>query len=178
KEIGFISQDYTHSFNDHTKLEKQLLEIYKMHYKVDKTVADKFVTQDLKCVDLNPEHVMNRYRFRLSVGQLASIQIATDLMLNPSVIIADEPTSSIDAITSYILMHLIKHLAHVHQVTLLIITHNLSHVLGFSDWINVIQHGKLIDFNHVQAFKNRHVKPYSLELFDARSQLRKDGAYD
>lgn len=178
KEIGFISQDYTHSFNDHTKLGKQLLAIYKMHYKVDKTVAYKFVTQALKWVDLNPEHVMKRYRFSLSGGQLARVQIASVLMLNPSVIIADEPTSSLDAITGYNLMHLIKHLADVHQVTLLIITHNLSHVLGFSDWINVIQHGKLIDFNHVQAFKNRHVKPYNLELFDARSQLRKDGAYD
>ncbi|MCS5431771.1 peptide ABC transporter ATP-binding protein, partial [Staphylococcus aureus] len=64
------------------------------------------------------------------------------------------------------------------KVTLLMITHNLSHVLDFSDWISVIQHGKVIDFNHVQAFKEGNVKPYSLKLFDARSQLRKDGIND
>ena len=63
KEIGFISQDYTHSFNDHTKLGKQLLAIYKMHYKVDKTTANNFVKQALKWVDLDPETVMPRYRF-------------------------------------------------------------------------------------------------------------------
>src|SRR5699024_11746933 len=87
KKIGFISKEYTHSFNENTKLGKQLLAIYKMHYKVDKTVAYKFVTQALKWVELNPEHVMKRYRFSLSGGQLARVQIASVLMLNPIVII-------------------------------------------------------------------------------------------
>src|SRR5699024_220888 len=110
--------------------------------------------------------------------QLARVQIESVLMLNPSVIIAYEPTSSLDAVNGYNLLHLIKYLGDVHQVILLIIPHTYYHVVGFSDWINVIKQGKLIDINHVQAFKKRHVKPYSLELFDARSQLRKDGDYD
>ena len=178
KEIGFISQDYTHSFNDHTKLGKQLVAIYRMHYKVDKAVAIKYVKQALGWVDLDPEQILKRYRFSLSGGQLARVQIASVLMLNPSLIIADEPTSSLDAITGYNVMNLIKHLAEVHQVTLLMITHNLSHVLDFSDWINVIQNGKLVDSNHVQAFKDENVKPYSLELFNVRSQLRKGETHD
>src|SRR5699024_6578876 len=129
KDIGFISQDYTHSFNDHTKLGKQLVSIYRMHYKVEKSVAKQFVSQALQWVDLNPNQVMQRYRFSLSGGQLARVQIASVLMLNPEIVIADEPTSSLDVITGYNIMHLIKHLAEIHQVTLLIITHNLSHVL-------------------------------------------------
>ncbi|MDK9842719.1 MAG: ATP-binding cassette domain-containing protein [Staphylococcus equorum] len=178
KDIGFISQDYTHSFNDHTKLGKQLMAIYRMHYKVKKAVAKQFVIKALQWVDLVPDRVMDRYCFSLSGGQLARVQIASVLMLNPEVIIADEPTSSLDAITGYNVMNLIKHLAEVHQVTLLIITHNLSHVLDFSDWIHVIRHGEIIDSNHVQAFKNHNVKPYSLELFNSRSQLRRENAYD
>src|SRR5699024_11634322 len=105
KEIVFISQDYTHSYNDHTKLGKQLLAIYKMHYKVDKTTANKFVKQALKWVDLDPETVMPRYRFNLSGGQLARVQIASVLMLKPSVIIVDELIASLDAITGSNVMH-------------------------------------------------------------------------
>ena len=132
KEIGFISQDYTHSFNEHTKLGKQLIAIYRQHYKIDKAKAKKFVTQALEWVDLVPDKTMN----------------------------------------------LIKHLAEVHKVTLLLITHNLSHVLNFSDWIHVIQKGKIVDSNHIQAFKNHDVDPYSLKLFNSRSQLKEGSSND
>ena len=178
KDIGFISQDYTHSFNDHTKLGKQLIAIYRGHYKVEKSTAKQIVRQSLESVDLNPDEVMKRYRFSISGGQLARVQIASVLMLKPKLLIADEPTASLDAITGFHVMHLIKHLTEVHGVTLLLITHNLSHVLHFSDWIHVIRHGHIIDSNHVTAFTEGNIKPYSLKLFNARSQLRNEGAYD
>ncbi|NWK84614.1 ABC transporter ATP-binding protein, partial [Staphylococcus sp. GSSP0090] len=173
KEIGFISQNYTHSFNDHTKLGKQLIAIYRQHYKIDKKAAKKIVEQALTWVELNPAQVMTRYRFSLSGGQLARVQIASVLMLNPKVIIADEPMASLDAITGFNIMNLIKHLAEVHKVTLLLITHNLSHVLDFSDWIHVIKQGEMVESNHIAAFKNNDVDPYSLKLFNSRSQLKK-----
>ncbi len=61
---------------------------------------------------------MDSYRFSLSGGQLARVQIASVLMLNPKLIIADEPTASLDVITGANIMNLIKHLAEVHKVTL------------------------------------------------------------
>ncbi|MCS4486289.1 ATP-binding cassette domain-containing protein [Staphylococcus americanisciuri] len=171
KDIGFISQDYTHSFNDHTKLGQQLIDIYRIHYNVNKNVAQKFVKAALCDVNLNPEFILKQYRFNLSGGQLARVQLASVMMLEPNLIIADEPTASLDVITGYQVMHLIKRLADVHRVTLLVITHNLSHVLDFSDWIYVIQKGKIVDSNHVQAFKNQTVTPYSLTLFNAGHRL-------
>lgn len=173
KEIGFISQNYTHSFNDHTKLGKQLISIYRQHYKTDKETAQKIVEQAINWVDLNPYQVMARYCFSLSGGQLARVQIASVLMLNPKVIIADEPMASLDAVTGFNIMNLIKHLTEEHKVTLLLITHNLSHVLAFSDWIHVIKNGEMLESKHVDAFKNNDVKAYSLKLFKSRSQLQK-----
>lgn len=173
KKIGFISQNYTHSFNDHTKLGKQLISIYRQHYKTDKKGAQKIVEQALSWVELNPSQMMSKYRFSLSGGQLARVQIASVLMLNPKVIIADEPIASLDAVTGVSIMNLIKHLAEVHKVTLLLITHNLSHVLDFSDWIHVIKNGEMVESNHIDAFKNNDVKPYSLKLFNSRSRLKK-----
>ncbi|MGO2788808.1 MAG: ATP-binding cassette domain-containing protein, partial [Staphylococcus saprophyticus] len=120
-----------------------------------------------------PSQMMSKYRFSLSGGQLARVQIASVLMLNPKVIIADEPIASLDAVTGVSIMNLIKHLAEVHKVTLLLITHNLSHVLDFSDWIHVIKNGEMVESNHIDAFKNNDVKPYSLKLFNSRSRLKK-----
>ncbi|RIP27379.1 ATP-binding cassette domain-containing protein, partial [Staphylococcus gallinarum] len=127
----------------------------------------------LSWVELNPSQMMSKYRFSLSGGQLARVQIASVLMLNPKVIIADEPIASLDAVTGVSIMNLIKHLAEVHKVTLLLITHNLSHVLDFSDWIHVIKNGEMVESNHIDAFKNNDVKPYSLKLFNSRSRLKK-----
>lgn len=129
--------------------------------------------QALSWVELNPSQMMSKYRFSLSGGQLARVQIASVLMLNPKVIIADEPIASLDAVTGVSIMNLIKHLAEVHKVTLLLITHNLSHVLDFSDWIHVIKNGEMVESNHIDAFKNNDVKPYSLKLFNSRSRLKK-----
>ena len=55
----------------------------------------------------------------------------------------------------------------------MLITHNLSHVLDFSDWIHVIKNGEMVESNHIDAFKNNDVKPYSLKLFNSRSRLKK-----
>lgn len=177
-EIGFITQDYTHSFNQHTKIGKQLIAIYRTHRNVDKATAVREIEQWLKSVELNPSQIMHRYRFNLSGGQLARVQISSVLMLKPSLIIADEPTASLDVINGVQVMNLIKQLAENHGVTLLLITHNLSQVLNFCDWINVIQHGTIVDTNHITAFKKGHIHPYSAQLFNARSQLRKGDAYD
>lgn len=172
KQIGYISQDYTHSFNDHMKLGKQLTAIYRNHFQVQKRIAEQRVLEALSWVDLAEVDVINRYRFALSGGQLERVLIASVIMLKPDLIIADEPTSALDAITGHRTMDLIKHLADKHEVTLLVITHNLSHVLRFSDYISVIRQGCIIDYGNIDYFKNGTIEPYSRRLFDKRSRLR------
>ncbi|RIP37143.1 ABC transporter ATP-binding protein [Staphylococcus gallinarum] len=172
--VGFIAQDYSHSFNDHTKLGKQLMAIYRAHYQVSRKVAKQIVTQALESVGLGEVAVFESYRFNLSGGQLARVQIASVLMLRPDIIIADEPTSSLDVVNAYEIMNLIRHLTEVHETTLLLITHDLSHVVKFSDWIAVIKEGEIVDYNHVTHFNENKVSPYSLSLFNARRQLRKE----
>ena len=65
----------------------------------------------------------------LSGGQLERVYIASVLMLEPELIIADEPTAALDVINGKRVMDLIQHIAKEHHTTLLLITHNLSHVL-------------------------------------------------
>ncbi|MCG7339070.1 ATP-binding cassette domain-containing protein [Staphylococcus sp. ACRSN] len=178
KTIGFIAQDYGHSFNDHTKLGKQLVSIYRAHFKVTYKIAKQIVAQALQTVGLGKVPVFESYRFNLSGGQLARVQIASVIMLRPEIIIADEPTSSLDVVNGHEIMNLIRHLTEVHHTTLLLITHDLSHVLNFSDWISVIRAGEIVDYSHVQYFRAGEISPYSLTLFNARSQIRNGASID
>ena len=178
KHIGYITQDYTHSFNDHMKLGKQLVAIYRQHFKVSKQEAKERVLQALRWVELGEVEVMKRYRFALSGGQLERVLIASVLMLEPELIIADEPTSSLDAITGHRIMDLIKHLADKHDVTLLVITHNLTHVERFSDYISVIRKGQIVDQGDLTYFKTGKIHPYSQALFDKRTKLKQGDVND
>ncbi|MCD8834369.1 ATP-binding cassette domain-containing protein [Staphylococcus arlettae] len=176
--IGYISQDYSHSFNEHTKIGKQLIAIYRAHFAVNKQQAKTKVLEALAWVELNGQKIMEQYRFTLSGGQLARVQIASVLMLKPQLIIADEPTGALDAVTGYHLMTLIRHLADVHKATLLVITHNLTHVLSFSDYIQVIKDGSIVDRLTIDNVKQGQMTQYSETLFRHRSQLVKDESYD
>lgn len=176
--IGYISQDYSHSFNEHTKIGKQLIAIYRAHFSVNKQQAKTKVLEALAWVELEGQKIMEQYRFTLSGGQLARVQIASVLMLQPQLIIADEPTGSLDAITGYHVMKLIRQLADVHKATLLVITHNLTHVLSFSDYIQVIKAGSIVDRLTIDDVKQGQMTAYSTSLFQHRSQLVKDESDD
>lgn len=177
RHIGYISQDYTHSFNAHISIGKQLIAIYRQHYAVSKQQAKAKVQQALGWVGLDHIDMMKRYRFSLSGGQLERVLIASVMMLDPSLIIADEPTAALDVVTGYQMMDLLHHLADKHEVTLLIITHNLTHVLQFSDYIYVLREGHIVDEGSKALLQRDDVSDYTRELFQRRSQLKRGDAH-
>ncbi len=173
RHIGYISQDYTHSFNDHMPIKKQLIGIYRQHYQVSHETAEAHVQAALGWVGLEAIDLSKRYRFMLSGGQLERVLIASVMMLEPSLIIADEPTAALDVVTGHQIMTLLCDLAQSHQVTLLIVTHNLAHVARFSDYIYVMKQGQLIDKGTWSHFNSATVHPYSAKLLSYRHPLQK-----
>lgn len=143
--IGYISQNYAESFNDHTKLGKQLTAIYRKHYKSSKEEALSKIDKALSWVNLQSKDILNKYSFQLSGGQLERVYIASVLMLEPKLIIADEPVASLDALNGNQVMDLLQHIVLEHGQTLFIITHNLSHVLKYCQYIYVLKEGQIIE---------------------------------
>lgn len=137
--IGYIYQNYAESFNDHTKLGKQLTAIYRKHYKSCKEEALSKIDKALSWVNLQSKDILNKYSFQLSGGQLERVYIASVLMLKPKLIIADEPVASLDALNGNQVMDLLQHIVLEHGQTLFIITHNLSHVLKYCQYIYVLK---------------------------------------
>lgn len=115
--IGYISQNYAESFNDHTKLGKQLTAIYRKHYKSSKEEALSKIDKALSWVNLQSKDILNKYSFQLSGGQLERVYIASVLMLEPKLIIADEPVASLDALNGNQVMDLLQHIVLEHGQT-------------------------------------------------------------
>nr|WFO02240.1 ATP-binding cassette domain-containing protein [Staphylococcus aureus] len=172
--IGYISQNYAESFNDHTKLGKQLTAIYRKHYKSSKEEALSKIDKALSWVNLQSKDILNKYSFQLSGGQLERVYIASVLMLEPKLIIADEPVASLDALNGNQVMDLLQHIVLEHGQTLFIITHNLSHVLKYCQYINVLKEGQIIEQGNIDHFKYKHLHPYTENLIKYRTQLKRD----
>ncbi|HDJ4361967.1 TPA: ABC transporter ATP-binding protein [Staphylococcus aureus] len=169
--IGYISQNYAESFNDHTKLGKQLTAIYRKHYKSSKEEALSKIDKALSWVNLQSKDILNKYSFQLSGGQLERVYIASVLMLEPKLIIADEPVASLDALNGNQVMDLLQHIVLEHGQTLFIITHNLSHVLKYCQYIYVLKEGQIIERGNINHFKYEHLHPYTERLIKYRTQL-------
>ncbi|HCY9647909.1 TPA: ABC transporter ATP-binding protein [Staphylococcus aureus] len=172
--IGYIYQNYAESFNDHTKLGKQLTAIYRKHYKSCKEEALSKIDKALSWVNLQSKDILNKYSFQLSGGQLERVYIASVLMLKPKLIIADEPVASLDALNGNQVMDLLQHIVLEHGQTLFIITHNLSHVLKYCQYIYVLKEGQIIERGNINHFKYEHLHPYTERLIKYRTQLKRD----
>lgn len=167
--VSRLSQYY-----GHTILGKQLTAIYRKHYKGSKEEALSKVDKALSWVNLQSKDILNKYSFQLSGGQLERVYIASVLMLEPKLIIADEPVASLDALNGNQVMDLLQHIVLEHGQTLFIITHNLSHVLKYCQYIYVLKEGQIIERGNINHFKYEHLHPYTERLIKYRTQLKRD----
>ena len=148
KHIGYISQNYAQSFNEYTRLDKQLIAIYRYHFNVSKDNALK---------------------------KIERVNIASVLMLDPELIIADEPVASLDVVNGHQIMQLLQHIVKDHHNTVLLITHNMNHVLKYADYFNVMRNGMMIESGEIdKLFNHHHLHRYTEQLLNYRSKLQKE----
>lgn len=176
KQIGYISQNYAQSFNEYSRLDKQLIAIYRTHFNVSKEEALKNIITALTWVNLNDSSIIKKYSFQLSGGQLERVYIASVLMLKPPLIIADEPVASLDVVNGHQIMQMLKHIVKDHHHTVLLITHNMNHVLNYGDYFNVMRNGSLVESGSISKLtENEVTHAYTKQLLKYRNTLRKDG---
>ena len=95
-------------------------------------------------------------------------------MLDPKLIIADEPVASLDMVNGLQIMDLLEHIVKDHHQTLLIVTHNMSHVLKYADQIDVIQNGQIVDSGNRSYFESKQSTTYAQRLFHFRSHIKRE----
>lgn len=133
---------------------------------MDKKFIDKEVYRVLELVGLVPEHA-SRYPHEFSGGQRQRIGIARAIILNPQLIIADEPISALDVSIQAQVINLLNELRDKMGLTTLFIAHDLSVVKYFSDRIAVMYYGKIVEMaSSDELFKNP-LHPYTKSLLSA-----------
>lgn len=166
KDICMIFQDIEQSLNPVLKIKKQFFEALIYHKICDKKNVMEYSKKILYKVNLN-EKVLDRYPFELSGGEKQRIVIAMIISLNPSIIICDEISSSLDTVNEYEIFKILKST----NISLLVITHSPNVIKYISDRIIYLENGrKLYDGNYLGFIEknNKYVKSIKsvLEVYD------------
>ena len=176
KDIGMIFQEPSTALDPLMTCGKQLEEVLTAHKDPSVTPEDrhKAITDMLETVGFtNAEEICGRYPHQLSGGQRQRVLIAGAALLKPRLLICDEPTSSLDTVTTVSILALLKELCHKLHMTILFISHDLSAVRGFCDRVMVMRNGRIIDKDTASDILSNPKNAYTAELLtNARLDTR------
>ena len=144
KEIAYIFQDYQSSFTPFLTIGKHFDEYQRTHLSLGKSERMENTQQALLSLGLSAE-LSGRYTFQLSGGQLQRVAIALALLLKPDLVIADEPTTALDSISSFRILQLLAKLQQETGCAIFYITHDLRHASKYADRILVMKEGHIVE---------------------------------
>lgn len=147
KNIQAIFQDPFSSFNIFNKIDSVLLDCIRMRGggKLSHTEKVELMTEACSFVNLKFEELTNKYPFELSGGQMQRLMIARIFLLKPRILLADEPTSMIDACSRSTILDYLMKLRDETGMTTIFITHDLGLAYYVSDSVYIMEHGKFVE---------------------------------
>ena len=163
--ISMIFQEPMTSLNPLHTIEKQVSEGLKLHLDVSNEEARSKVVELLNLVQLsNVENRLASYPHQLSGGQRQRVMIAMALANNPSLLIADEPTTALDVTIQAQIIDLVKRLRDNLGMSLIWITHDLGIVAGLADRVNVMYAGFIVETAPINDIYENPRHPYTAAL--------------
>ena len=151
-DIAMIFQEPMSSLNPVYTVGQQICEIIHLHNRVSRQEAMVRAEKLLEEVKIpEPAARLKQYPHQLSGGQRQRVMIAMALANRPDVLIADEPTTALDVTVQAQILNLIKELKDKYGMAVILITHDLTVVRQFSDYVYVMQNGKVQEHNETEA---------------------------
>lgn len=147
KNIQAIFQDPFSSYNIFNKIDSVLLDCIHMRggRRLPRAKKIELMTEACSFVNLKYEELTNKYPFELSGGQMQRLMIARIFLLKPKILLADEPTSMIDACSRATILGMLLKLVYETNMTLIFITHDLGLAYYVSDKIYIMERGKFVE---------------------------------
>ena len=164
KNVQAVFQDPYASFNPFYKVNRIMRNVLKLLPNNVRNDAVKRIHQVLEQVGLNPEEVLDKRPFELSGGQLQRVLLARCLLVDPRIIIADEPTSMIDASMRVGILNLLKDLSKKEGKSIIFITHDISQAFYVSDRILVMYKGRIVESGPPEKVLFSPEHPYTKRL--------------
>lgn len=171
KQISMVFQGAMASLNPLFKIGNQIAEPILFHEKVDQAEAMDRARELLELVGIEQSRVDN-YPWELSGGMRQRAMIAMALACNPTLLIADEPTTALDVIVSSQVMDLIQDLKNKLDLSMLLITHDISVIAQTCDELAIMYAGKLVEKTDVNSIFENSLHPYSDALIKAFPSIK------
>lgn len=168
KEISMIFQEPLNAFNPVFTIGFQVDEVLKIHTSLDTKGRQKRVHELLEITGLdNPERAALSYPHQLSGGMRQRAMVAQAIAGDPKLIIADEPTSSLDVTLQAKIIDLFRSLTDQLGLSILLITHDLGMVRSVSSYVHVMKEGKVVESGETEQTLNRPQDDYTKQLIQA-----------
>lgn len=173
REIAMIFQEPMTSLNPVYTCGNQVMEAILLHEKnISQKEAKERTIELFKKVRLpEPERKFNSYPHEISGGQKQRVMIAMALSCNPSILIADEPTTALDVTVQKTILELFQYLREEEDMTIIFITHDLGVIAEIADRVMVMYRGKIMETNDTWNIFDDPKNPYTKGLLACRPRL-------
>ena len=169
KEISIVFQEPMSSLNPTMKCGKQIEEIVSKHSFLKGTKIIDRVNELLRMVQLSKEaNLYNKYPFQLSGGQQQRLMIAIAIACDPKILIADEPTTSLDSVLKHEIIELLKRIQKQTNMSIIFVSHDLSLVSEFTDKTVVLYKGEVVEFGKSSKILANPKHTYTKMLLGSR----------
>ena len=173
KEISMIFQDPMTSLNPVTTVGDQIAEAVMAHEKIGKKKAWEKALEMLETVGISRERA-NDYPHQFSGGMKQRVIIAISLVLNPKILLADEPTTALDVTIQAQVLDTIQALRKKLDMSMILITHDLGIVAQTCEQVAIIYGGEVVEYADVFTIFENRMHPYTQGLFNSIPKLNED----
>ncbi|MBC8267145.1 MAG: ABC transporter ATP-binding protein [Rhodospirillaceae bacterium] len=171
-QMSMIFQEPMSSFSPIHKIGDQIGEVIQLHLKVTKAEARRRVIDLLDKVGIpDPEQAVDQYPHSFSGGMRQRAMIAKSLACNPSILIADEPTTALDVTIQAQILEIMRNLKDELRMSMIFITHDLGVVAQIADEVAIMYMGRIVEKGPVSEIFNNPQHPYTVSLLSAIPRL-------
>ncbi|MDO5047612.1 MAG: ABC transporter ATP-binding protein [Anaerococcus sp.] len=176
RNIATVFQEPASALNPLIKVGKQIEEVLKIHYDFSREKREEIVLETMrKCGLKDVEKLYKKYPHELSGGMQQRIVIAMSLVANPNVLIADEPTTALDAKVQAQIIDLFKDISRIYKGAIVFISHDLNLIETISKKVMIMYAGRIVERGFTKEVISDPLHPYTKALLKAVPNYKKRG---
>ncbi|MGI6402809.1 MAG: ABC transporter ATP-binding protein [Oscillospiraceae bacterium] len=170
--VSMIFQDPMTSLNPVLTVGDQIAEVIQIHQKVSKVEAEQKAREMLELVGIDGDRA-KEYPHQFSGGMKQRVVIAIALSCNPTLLIADEPTTALDVTIQAQVLELMKELREKYQTSMIMITHDLGIVAETCDEVSIVYAGRVVEHGTLRDIFKETKHPYTVGLFNSLPNIKR-----
>lgn len=168
---AMVFQGAQNAFNPVLRIRDQFMDTAAAHGKNDRAWVEKRTLELFKLVRLDPERVFNSYPHELSGGMRQRTLLALGVLLDPQIVILDEPTTALDILTQRAIIDVLKEMQGRLGFSIIFISHDLALAAEMADRVATTYAGKIVELGRVNDIFYRPLHPYTLGLLRSVPKL-------